>query len=77
MNYFFGPLTAHCLYGETPVPSNFTIGLGYCDSKNVNSWSVLKSVIRIIQNPSNDSNTKMNGIALMKLDVRKNLRPIQ
>ena len=60
---------AHCVYGRTSVPSYFTIGLGYWDRQQTNSWSVLKTVTRIIIHPSYDSSTTTNDIALMKLDV--------
>jgi hypothetical protein len=52
------------------VPSYFTIGLGYWDRQQTNSWSVLKTVTRIIIHPSYDSSTTTNDIALMKLDVK-------
>ena len=54
------------------MPSAFTIGLGYWDRQQPNSWSVLKTVTRIILHPSYDSSTTTNDIALMKLDVSWN-----
>jgi hypothetical protein len=66
---FYAPFKAHCVEGRSSVLSSFSIGLGYWDRQNVNSWSVLKKVTRIIIHPSYNTNTLANDIALMKLDV--------
>ena len=71
---FFLFLKAHCVYGYSSDPSRFTIGLGYFDRNQLNSWSVIKRVTRIIIHASYNSNTVSNDIALMKLDVSENLK---
>jgi hypothetical protein len=55
------------------LPASFTIGLGYWDTEQPNSWSVIKKVARIIIHESYqyDEEYLPNDIALIKLDVSR------